>query len=226
MDQLLHSCCADGIYGVYQPYDDPGDDVLSQMAQLSIFFSLVASIVTNAYPNDPVMSALLPLFLAVPIALMLLFELELLERFKGLVEPDEDGNVQWIGRIVLHVCRMANSQIERVCGTSGRGEVSKAERDERLKVLIRVKALRGRHSARRTTSVRKGSNTRPVSSLGLQGLAPEAAPNAAATSSNVVATDGDEVPAMDAQARRCKGSKAATVHVPVELVSQQATERA
>jgi len=61
-----------GMYGVYQPYDDPGDDVLAQMAQLSIFFSLVASIVTNAYPNDPVMSALLPLFLAVSIALMVL----------------------------------------------------------------------------------------------------------------------------------------------------------
>ena len=214
------------MYGVYQPYDDPGDDLLAQTAQLSIFFSLVASIVTNAYPNDPVMSALLPLFLAVPIALMVLFELEVLERFNGIVKPDEDGNVLWIGRIVLHVRRMANSQIERVCSTSGRSEVSKAERDERLKVLIRVKALRRRFSARRTMSVRKGSNTRPVSSLGLQGLAPEAAPNAAATSSNVVATDGGEVPAMDAQARRRKGSKAATVHVPVELVPQQATERA
>ena len=216
---------ADGIYGVYQPYDDPGDDILAQMAQLSIFFSLVASIVTNAYPNDPVMSALLPLFLAVPIALMVFFELELLERFNGLVEPDEDGNVQWIGRIVLHVRRMANSQIERVCSTSGRGEVSKAERDERLEVLNRIKALRGRSSARSTSSVRKESNTRPVSSLELQGLAPEAAPNAAATSSNVVATDGDEVPAMDAQARRRKGSKAATALVQAELMSQQAVER-
>jgi hypothetical protein len=75
------------MYGVYQPYDDPGDDLLAQTAQLSIFFSLVASIVTNAYPNDPVMSALLPLFLAVPIALMILFELELLEKFKELMEP-------------------------------------------------------------------------------------------------------------------------------------------
>eukprot|EP00966_Prymnesium_polylepis_P121748 2814148-Prymnesium_polylepis.1 len=175
------------------------------MAQLSIFFSLVASIVTNAYPNDPVMSALLPLFLAGPIALMVLFELELLERFKRLMEPDEDGNVQRIGRIVLHVRRMANSQTERVCSTSGRGEVSMAERDERLKVLVSVTALRRRSSARRMlvsvkalrrssarrkTSVTEGSNTRPGLSQGMQDLddavcsAPEAAPNAAATSSN------------------------------------------
>jgi hypothetical protein len=40
------------MYGVYQPYDDPSDDILAQMAQLSIFFSLVASIVTNVYPNE------------------------------------------------------------------------------------------------------------------------------------------------------------------------------
>jgi hypothetical protein len=203
---------ADGIYGVYQPYDDPGDDLLAQMAQLSIFFSLVASIVTNAYPNDPVMSALLPLFLAVPIALMVLSELELLKRFKRLMEPDEDGNVQWIGRIVLHVCRMANSQIERVCSTSGRGEVSKAERDERLKVLVSAKALRREPSERRKTSVTKGSNTRPGLSQGMQDLndavssAPKAAPNAAATSSNVAATDAGEMAAMDAQARPLKGS--------------------
>jgi hypothetical protein len=154
------------MYGAYQPYDNPGDDLLAQTAQLSIFFSLVASIVTNAYPNDPIMSALLPLFLAVPIALMVLFELELLERFKGLVEPDGDGNVQFLGRIVLYVHRMANSQIERACSTSGRGEVSNAERDERLKVLLSVKALRRRSSARRKSSVKKGTNTRPGSSRG------------------------------------------------------------
>ena len=167
------------MYGVYQPYDDPGNDLLAQTAQLSIFFSLVASIVTNAYPNDPLMSALLPLFLAMPIALMVLFQLELLERFKRLMEPDEDGNVQWIGRIVLHVCRMANSQIERVSVSS----------------------------------------------------APEAAPNAAATSSNVAATDAGEMAArwqldgswmtagwqLDAQARPRKGSKAVTAPAQVEM---------
>eukprot|EP00966_Prymnesium_polylepis_P076087 1764105-Prymnesium_polylepis.1 len=85
---------------------------------------------------------------------------------------------------------MANSQIERVCSTSGRGEVSKAERDERLKVLVSAKALRREPSERRKTSVTKGSNTRPGLSQGMQDLndavssAPKAAPNAAATSSN------------------------------------------
>jgi hypothetical protein len=44
--------CRYGIYGVFEPYEDPGDDLLAQMAQLSIFFSLVASIVTNSYPDE------------------------------------------------------------------------------------------------------------------------------------------------------------------------------
>ena len=41
-----------GMYGVYAPYEDSGDDILAQMAQISIFFSLCASIVTNAYPDE------------------------------------------------------------------------------------------------------------------------------------------------------------------------------
>ena len=213
------------MYGVYQPYDDPSDDLLAQTAQLSIFFSLVASIVTNAYPNDPVMSALLPLFLAVPIALMILFELELLEKFKELVEPDEEGNVKCIGRIMLHIGRGAISQVERMCGTTGSDEAGKVEHNERLKVLFSVKGLRRRSSARRKTSMRKGFTTHPGLSQNFcatVGSSSEAAPNAGAM--NVVATAG-EMPAMDAQARRRKGSKAATVQtVQVEIVSQQTTE--
>ena len=41
-----------GLYCVYAPYEDAGDDVLAQVAQMSIFFSLCASIVTNAYPDE------------------------------------------------------------------------------------------------------------------------------------------------------------------------------
>ena len=40
------------MYGVYGPYESPNDDLLAQLAQLCIFFSLVASIVTNAYPDE------------------------------------------------------------------------------------------------------------------------------------------------------------------------------
>jgi len=99
------------------------------------------------------------------------------------------------------------------------------EHNERLKVLFSVKALRRRSSARRKTSMRKGSTTRPGFSQNVRatvGSSSEAAPNAGAM--NAVATAG-EVPAMDAQARRRKGSKAATVQtLKVEIVSQQTTE--
>ena len=42
----------DGMYCAYSPYENDSDDLLASTAQLAIFFSLVASIVTNAYPNE------------------------------------------------------------------------------------------------------------------------------------------------------------------------------
>jgi len=101
-----------GMYCSFAPYEEPADDVLASMAQLSIFFSLVASIVTSAYPDDPLMSALLPLFLAVPISLMVLFEVELLDKMKALTQPDDNGNVPRIGRAVLYVRNMATKTID------------------------------------------------------------------------------------------------------------------
>ena len=43
---------ADGMYCAFAPYESPSHDSLAQMAQLCIFFSLVASLVTNAYPDE------------------------------------------------------------------------------------------------------------------------------------------------------------------------------
>mmetsp|Transcript_11696 Transcript_11696/g.29245 ORF Transcript_11696/g.29245 Transcript_11696/m.29245 type:complete len:113 (+) Transcript_11696:2163-2501(+) len=100
------------MYCTFSPYENPADDVLASMAQLSIFFSLVASIVTNAYPDDPVMSTLLPLFLAVPISLMVHFEVKLLDKMKELTQPDDEGNVPHIGRAILYVRNMATKTID------------------------------------------------------------------------------------------------------------------
>ena len=41
-----------GMYTHFAPYEAPDDDLLAQMAQLSIFFSLVSSLVVNAYPDE------------------------------------------------------------------------------------------------------------------------------------------------------------------------------
>merc|ERR1719424_1651204 len=58
-----------GAYCFFSPYEEGSDDLLSGFCQLSIFFSLVASIITNAYPEDPVMSVVLPIFLLVPVVI-------------------------------------------------------------------------------------------------------------------------------------------------------------
>ena len=58
-----------GIYASFAPFEDPLDDRLSTVCQLSIFFSLLASIVTNAYPNEPAMAVILPVLLVAPVVL-------------------------------------------------------------------------------------------------------------------------------------------------------------
>jgi len=55
-----------GAYCVYSPYVADDDDLIAQVAQVIIFFSLVSSLVTNAYPEDSLMSALLPALLPCP----------------------------------------------------------------------------------------------------------------------------------------------------------------
>ena len=82
-----------GMYGIYSPYIDYGDDLLAQIAQIMIFFTLLASLITNAYPEDPVMSVLLPGFLAVPPALAFIFETDFLPELKKLLLTREDGSI-------------------------------------------------------------------------------------------------------------------------------------
>ena len=49
------------------------DNFLAQVSQAIIFFSLVSSVVTNAFPEDPVMQVLLPVLLAMPVILTIIF---------------------------------------------------------------------------------------------------------------------------------------------------------
>ena len=111
------------------------------------------------------MSALLPIFLFVPIALTALFEIELLSKLRSFTEPDDDGNVSRIGRAILHVSRQATERMDRVIGTTDSGREIEARSSERLDVLASVKALRRGSSVRRRASSRRPS-------LAAAGLAP------------------------------------------------------
>jgi hypothetical protein len=81
-----------GMQASFAPYANFHDDLLSQMCQISIFFSLLSSIVTNAYPDDPIMSTLLPVFLIVPPVIALIFESPLLDEMDKCKEPRADGS--------------------------------------------------------------------------------------------------------------------------------------
>jgi hypothetical protein len=108
-----------GAYCVCAPYVKKEDDILAQVAQVVIFFSLVSSLVTNAYPNDPIMSALLPALLSVPVILTVLFEMSLLKYLRRFTEPNGEGKVspaaQWILAFRRHVVRIA----DRLVGARG-----------------------------------------------------------------------------------------------------------
>jgi len=96
-----------GAYCVYSPYVSDEDDLIAQVAQVIIFFSLVSSLVTNAYPEDPVMQVLLPALLAVPVVLTFIFETPLWEYLRSYTKPDAEGNVGLAGRWFLDFRRYA-----------------------------------------------------------------------------------------------------------------------
>ena len=101
-----------GAYCVYSPYVAADDDFLAQVAQVIIFFSLVSSVVTNAFPEDPLMKVLLPALLAVPVILTFIFETPLLEYLRKFTES-KDGNV---GKFILACRRHAVEIADRLVG--------------------------------------------------------------------------------------------------------------
>ena len=165
--------------------------------------------------NSPVMSALLPMFMAVPIALMVLFEIELLDKFKALTEPDENGNVRCIGRAMeLYVSSRATRQVEHIIGSTDHSEASKAEHDERLAVLASVKKFTRKRASRPDLH---GPH------LHVGGAGPEVAyaSEAMEGSSNAGVTARGDLQVADVQARQHNISVdvAATMQAQVELVS-------
>ena len=54
-----------GMYMMYAPYEDSGDDLLAQVCQLQIFFSMLSSIILAADPESPAMGVILPILIFV-----------------------------------------------------------------------------------------------------------------------------------------------------------------
>ena len=130
-----------GAFIFYSPYIRDDDNFLAQVSQVIIFFSLVSSVVTNAFPEDPVMQVLLPALLAVPMILSFIFETPLLMYLRKFTES-KDGSV---GKFILARRRHAVEIADRLVGAAApkmRGaEVLQAGGDlppPTLHMLVRV----------------------------------------------------------------------------------------
>ena len=85
------SQCTFGAYMMYAPFIDDGDDLLSQICQLQIFFSLLSSIILKTNPNSPAMGVLLPILIGVPPISAFVFESGLLDELAKLSNPEDNG---------------------------------------------------------------------------------------------------------------------------------------
>ena len=88
-----------GMYMMYAPFEDDGDDLLSQLCQLQIFFSLLSSIILKAAPNSVVLGYMLPVMIAVPPLCGLAFEAGLIETIKTNMALLDNGVPTPCGRV-------------------------------------------------------------------------------------------------------------------------------
>ena len=89
--------------------------------QIAIFFSLLASIVTDAYPEDEILRVLLPGILLVPPILALMFEAPLGEQFHRWTGTNRQG---FFGRCVLWCHRALTLRVDSLYGVKDGGQGS------------------------------------------------------------------------------------------------------
>jgi hypothetical protein len=170
-----------GAYCVYSPYVAADDDFLAQVAQVIIFFSLVSSVVTNAFPEDPLMKVLLPALLAVPVILTFIFETPLLEFLRSFTEPDKEGNVGLAGQFILAFRRHTLRITDRLVGVVGQEEAKSETRavwEEHSKelgasALVRVRSSQSVSMPEPSASPAEGPAEGPEQEVQLEPEQPE-----------------------------------------------------
>jgi len=80
-----------GMYMMYAPFIDDGDDFLSQICQMQIFFSLLSTIILKTEPNSPVMAVILPILICFPPISGFILESGVLDELKKISSPDDNG---------------------------------------------------------------------------------------------------------------------------------------
>ena len=80
-----------GSYMMFAPYVNSGDDMLSQICQFQIFFSLLSKIILQTNANNPVMGILLPVMLALPPVTGFIFQSGVLGEIGKINAVTKDG---------------------------------------------------------------------------------------------------------------------------------------
>ena len=102
----------------YAPFIDAGDDLLSQICQMQIFFSLLSTIILQANPNSPLMGVLLPMLIAFPPLSGFIFESGVLEELAKLSGGDNGWPIPFTGgkRVGVGLKAKTVSTLERILG--------------------------------------------------------------------------------------------------------------
>jgi len=92
-----------GMYMMYSPFIDEGDDLLSQVAQTQIFFSVLSSLILLSNPDSPAMGVILPFLLLVPPLAAVIFQTGLLDKLKQCSKAADNGCPTPCGRMGVGV---------------------------------------------------------------------------------------------------------------------------
>ena len=117
----------------YAPFIDNGDDFLSQICQMQIFFSLLSTIILQVNPNSPLMAVLLPILITFPPISGFIFESGVLDELKKVASFLDNG---WPipfsgGKRVGVGCRSKTTEcLERLLGVKKAPEEEAEEADE------------------------------------------------------------------------------------------------
>lgn len=101
---------------MYAPFIDDGDDLLSQVCQLQIFFSLLSAIVLKTNPNSEAMGYILPAMIMVPPIAAVVFEMGLIEAIAKAAESADNGIPTPFGRVGVGIRARAVIVLERLLG--------------------------------------------------------------------------------------------------------------
>ena len=121
-----------GMYMMYAPYQSERSDMLAQVCQVQIFFSLLSSIVLKTNPESVAMGYILPFMMVVPPVLAVLFQCGCIDRLVRVCAVADNGVPTPCGRVGVGIRSASVKRLERCLGVKHNGEQEVEEDIENL----------------------------------------------------------------------------------------------